>query len=88
MQRRDFLKGSVSVLAASAVIPAWPEETFRASDFDSGPVESLLWIHGSPYLGHSDFKSNFRGLTPEEARQEIIHFRTAEPWRRKILFGI
>lgn len=88
MQRRDFLKGSVAVLAASAVIPAWPKAASGDPDLDCGPVESMLWIHGSPYLGHSDFKRDFRGLTPEEARREIIHFRTAEPWRRKILFRI
>ncbi len=88
MRRRDFLKGSVAVLAASAVVQTWPRASFGAPDLDPGSVESALWIHGSPYLGHSDFRSDFRGLEPEEARREIIHFRTAEPWRRKILFRI
>jgi len=88
MRRRDFLKASAAVVAASAVVPAWPGASFGAPDLDPGSVESALWIHGSPYLGHSDFKGDFRGLKPEEARREIIHFRTAEPWRRKILFRI
>ncbi len=88
MHRREFLKESLAVLAASAVIPAWPEASFGAPGLDPGPADSGLWIHGSPYLGHSDFRRDFRGLTPEEARREIVHFRTAEPWRRMILFRI
>lgn len=88
MQRRDFLKRSFAVLAASAVIPAWPEASFGAPGLDPESVDSMLWIHGSPYIGHSDYRRDFRGLTPEEARREIIHFRTAEPWRRKILFRL
>lgn len=88
MHRREFLKDGFAVLAAAAVIPAWPEASCGAPALDAGPVDSGPWIHGSPYLGHSDFRRDFRGLTPEEARREIVHFRTAEPWRRKILFRI
>lgn len=88
MQRREFFKQSLTVLAASAAIPAWPEASVAAPGLGPGPVDPGLWIHGSPYLGHSDFRRDFRGLTPEEARREIVHFRTAEPWRRKILFRI
>jgi hypothetical protein len=54
----------------------------------SFPRESAIWVHGSPYLGHSDFKRDFRGLSPAEIEQQIAHFRTAEPWRRAILFGL
>lgn len=86
MRRRDFLKGSLAGLAASAILPVWNNDTYGAADPD--PSDSTLWIHGSPYLGHSDFRRDFRGLTPDEARREIIHFRTAEPWRRNILFRI
>ncbi len=88
MLRREFIKDSFAVLAASAVIPAWSEAAFGAPGPAPGPVDAGLWIHGSPYAGHSDFRRDFRGLTPEEARLEIAHFRTAEPWRRKILFRI
>lgn len=84
MRRRDFLKASAAGLAASSVLPSWAKDSFGAA----GPAgsDSSLWIHGSPYLGHSDFRRDFRGLTPEEARSEITHFRTDEPWRRRILF--
>jgi len=84
--RRDFVKGSAVALAASALLPAWTSDV--RDTVDRGHRDSTLWVHGSPYLGHSDFRRDFRGLTPEEARREIVHFRTAEPYRRKILFRI
>ncbi len=86
MRRRDFLKASVAGLAASSLLPGWNMDA-RGSD-DPALTNSALWFHGSPYLGHSDFRRDFRGLTPDEARLEIAHFRTDEPWRRKILFRV
>jgi len=84
MLRRDFIKVTGLGLLALPVL-----------GFDSpGPSppaasrEAAIWIHGSPYLGHSDFKRDFRGLSPAEIRQQITHFRTDEPWRRAILFGL
>jgi hypothetical protein len=84
MLRRDFLKItgmgllSLPVLGFDSLGPSPP----------TASRESVIWIHGSPYLGHSDFKRNFRGLSPDEIKQQIIHFRTDEPWRRAILFGL
>ena len=86
MRRRDFLKASAASLAVSSLLPVWNMDA-RGAD-DRALTDSTLWFHGSPYLGHSDFRRDFRGLTPDEARLEIAHFRTAEPWRRKILFRI
>lgn len=86
MLRRDFLKGSLAGLAASALLPVLNKDTYGADDPELS--DSVLWLHGSPYLGHSDFRRDFRGLTPDKARLEIVHFRTDEPWRRKILFRI
>ena len=83
MLRRDFLKiGGVSLMAM-------PLMRFAASERrPPDKRESALWVHGSPYLGHSDYRKDFRGLSPYEIRKEIIHFRTAEPWRRMILFAL
>lgn len=84
MLRRDFLKIigmgllSLPVLGLDSLGPSPPIAS----------RESAIWIHGSPYLGHSDFKRDFRGLSPDEIKQQIIHFRTDEPWRRAILFGL
>ena len=86
MRRRDFFKASAAGLAASSLLPGWTAKSIAATD--SFGSESALWFHGSPYLGHSDFKRDFRGLTPDEARSEIVHFRTDEPWRRRLLFRI
>ncbi len=86
MRRRDFLCLTGATLAAASVVPVLggaPHSIPRNPQF---PRESSLWIHGSPYLGHSDFRPTLRGLSPEQARLEIAHFRTDEPWRRKILF--
>ena len=83
MLRRDFCKVSGMSLLALPVLrfdlrhPSPP-----------GPRESALWIHGSPYLGHSDYRRDFRGLSADEIKQEIVHFRTAEPWRRMVLFEL
>ena len=84
MLRRDFLKTtgmgllSLPVLGVDSLSPS-PPAVLR---------ESAIWIHGSPYLGHSDFKKDFHGLSPAEIKKQITHFRTAEPWRRAILFGL
>jgi len=84
MLRRDFLKITglglltLPVLGHNSLSPGPPA--------DSGG--SAIWIHGSPYLGHSDFKRDFHGLSPAEIRQEITHFRTDEPWRRAMLFEL
>jgi hypothetical protein len=86
MLRRDFLKIGGGSLAA---LPLMRFTSFEPSE--SSPPEqreSTLWIHGSPYLGHSDYRKDFRGLTPNEIKSEMTHFRTAEPWRRAILFGL
>jgi hypothetical protein len=84
MLRRDFFKLTgmglltLPILGFDSLGPSPP----------AAPRESAIWIHGSPYLGHSDFKGDFHGLSPAEVRQQIIHFRTAEPWRRAILFEL
>ena len=84
MLRRDFVKVTgmglltLPVLGHNSLGPSPP----------AGAGESAIWIHGSPYLGHSDFKRDFRGLSPAEIKQQITHFRTDEPWRRAILFGL
>lgn len=84
MLRRDFLKVAGMGVLASPVLgyhspgPSLPARLGKPT----------IWIHGSPYLGHSDFKRDFRGLSPTEIRQQIVHFRTDEPWRRMILFEL
>jgi hypothetical protein len=84
MRRREFFRVSGMCLLAFPVLrPSWP-----APGGPPGPRESAVWIHGSPYLGHSDFRASFRGLSPEGIKREIVHFRTAEPWRRKVLFAL
>jgi hypothetical protein len=50
--------------------------------------ECELWNQGSPYLGNSDRRSSFHGLSFEEARQQLVHYRTVAPWRRKQLFRL
>jgi hypothetical protein len=84
MLRRDFCKISGMGLLA------WPVLGFDSLDPSPPPAprESALWIHGSPYLGHSDFRKDFRGLSPDEMKFQIVHFRTDEPWRRAILFEL
>jgi len=86
MQRREFCKiGGFGLMA----IPFLPS---RLSGQPQPPVpgkpEQILWIHGSPYLGHSDLRQDFRGLDPTDIRLQIAHFHTAEPWRRKMLFKL
>ncbi len=83
MLRRDFCKISGLCLLALPAL-GWD------SPGPSPPWEreSALWIHGSPYLGNSDYRKDFRGLSPDEIQNEVIHFRTEEPWRRAILFGL
>jgi hypothetical protein len=83
MLRRDFCKVSGMSLLALPVLGFHSLGPNRP-----GPRETGFWVHGSPYLGHSDFKKDFRGLTPDEIHREIIHFRTAEPWRRAVLFRL
>jgi hypothetical protein len=84
MQRRDFLKITGLGLLAFPVL--------EFGSLGPGPPsfsrESAIWIHGSPYLGHSDFKRDFRGLSPAEIKRQIAHFRTDEPWRRAMLFEL
>jgi hypothetical protein len=83
MLRRNFLKiGGTGLMA----VPLLRFTAFQRRPPDRR--ESSLWVHGSPYLGHSDYKRNLRGLSPDEIRQELVHFRTAEPWRRMILFAL
>jgi hypothetical protein len=84
MLRRDFCKISGMGLLA------WPVLGFDSLG-PSPPVAprgSELWIHGSPYLGHSDFRKDFRGHSPDDIQYQIAHFRTDEPWRRAILFEL
>ncbi len=88
MRRRDFLCLTGATLAAASVIPVLSGTSRSDPPKTQSPHETSLWIHGSPYLGHSDLRPDFRGLTPDEARLEIAHFRTDEPWRRKILFQL
>lgn len=84
MLRREFCKVSGICLLAYPAL-SWGR---RDAGGLRGPKEASLWIHGSPYLGHSDFRTSFRGLSPDGIRHEIVHFRTAEPWRRKVLFSL
>ncbi len=88
MRRRDFLCLTGATLAAASAVPALGGILQPVAQTPGSARESSLWIHGSPYLGHSDLRPSLRGLTPEQARLEIAHFRTDEPWRRKILFQI
>jgi len=83
MLRRDFFKLTASSLL---VLPLMKLDNFWVTE--PAQRESSLWIQGSPYLGHSDYRHDFRELTPDEIRHEIVHFRTEEPWRRMILFGL
>jgi len=83
MLRRDFFKLTASSLL---VLPLMKLDNFCVRE--PAQRESSLWIQGSPYLGHSDYRHDFRELTPDEIRHEIVHFRTEEPWRRMILFGL
>jgi hypothetical protein len=83
MLRRDFFKLTATSLL---IFPLMKLENFSLSE--PWQRESSLWIHGSPYLGHSDYRHDFRDLTPDEIKHEIVHFRTEEPWRRMILFGL
>jgi len=83
MLRRDFFKLTG---AGFLVLPLMRLDNFGAEK--PRQKSSSLWIQGSPYLGHSDYRHDFRKLTPDEIRQEIVHFRTEEPWRRMILFGL
>ena len=85
MLRRDFCKISGLCLLALPVL-GW--DSPGPSPSPPWARESALWIHGSPYLAHSDYKKDFRGLSPDEIKNEVIHFRTEEPWRRAILFGL
>jgi len=84
MLRRNFIR----VLGMSLVSLPGLNFMSRGPISPIAPKESSLWIHGSPYLGHSDFKRNFRGLSPAEIKHQITHFRTDEPWRRAILFEL
>jgi hypothetical protein len=83
MLRRDFFKLTASSLL---VLPLMKLNNFSVRK--PAQRESSLWIQGSPYLGHSDYRHDFRELTPDEIKHEIVHFRTEEPWRRMILFGL
>ena len=86
LQRREFCKiGGLGLLTFPFLPTRWSMEPQPSSL--RGP-EQTLWFHGSPYLGHSDFRRDFRGLDPCEIRLQIAHFRTAEPWRRKMLFNL
>lgn len=84
MLRRDFFKITGTCLLSLPVLGF----DFLGPDPSPGPKESSLWIHGSPYLGHSDFRTDFRGLSPAEIKYELAHFRTDEPWRKAILFEL
>jgi hypothetical protein len=83
MQRRDFFKVSGVNAMALGVLKgtAW---AIPGPGFEPSPT----WNHGSPYLGHSDRRPHFRGLTPQQIQHEIAHFRTSEEWRRIMLFGL
>jgi hypothetical protein len=85
MLRREFCINSCLVLAAAAFLRTRASVPCRAEP--PGPEEEP-WIQGSPYLGHADYRLQFRGLPPAEAWKQIVHFRTAEPWRRKRLFKL
>jgi len=86
MLRRDFIKVGGAGLAALPLLSFdSPGDRLTLAPESR---ESTLWIHGSPYAGHADPRSSFRGLTPAEVRAQIVHFRTAEPYRRTILFKL
>jgi len=83
MLRRSFFK-----LTGMGVLSL---PLMRSGIFDGeapGPREALPWNHGSPYVGHADKRPHFRGLAPDQIMHEMAHFRTEEPWRRKIVFGL
>ncbi len=83
MLRRNFFKlTGIGILS----LPMMKSGIFNRKA--PGPHEALPWNHGSPYLGHADMRSSFRGLSPDQVTREMVHFRTAEPWRMKILFGL
>ena len=83
MNRRTFLKtGSLNAVALSMMKwTSWNKP-------ESVQAVSPLWIHGSPYLGHSDLRPHFRGLTPRQIQHELNHFHTTEAWRRVKLFKL
>lgn len=83
MLRRNFIKISGTGLLA---LPFMKLSSFGSKS--PGYRNSSLWIHGSPYLGHADYRKNFRGLSADEIQKELVHFRTADPWRRAILFKL
>jgi len=85
MLRRDFIKVGGAGLAA---LPLLSFDSLGGRPPAPESRESTLWIHGSPYAGHADPRPSFRGLTPAEALAQIVHFRTAEPYRRTILFQL
>jgi hypothetical protein len=85
MRRRNFCKVcGVSLLA----IPFLNHDFTVSSNGAIAAGEAVPWIQGSPYLGHSDCRMDFHGLSLPETLEEITHFRTSEPWRRKILFSL
>ena len=83
MLRRDFMKiGGAGIMALP--LRNWPLPEALAGE----PREEILWIHGSPYARHPGLRSHSGETTPSETWAAIVHFRTAEPYRRRILFGL
>jgi hypothetical protein len=87
MERREFFRIGGLGLLSIPFLPPLGTPLPPQSPVSAKPEETL-WIHGSPYLGHSDFREDFRGLDSASIRLQIVHFRTAEPWRRKMLFNL
>ena len=85
MLRREFCK----IFGLSCMALPFAGHSFSRNIRSRQAItESEPWFHGSPYLGHSDRRISLHGLTQGQVWQEIVHFRTAEPWRQRILFKI
>ncbi len=87
MQRRDFIIYSGIAIAGATTTAPFSLSHSSGEAFPKRPNRDC-WTHGSPYLGHSDQRPGFRGLKPEQIRHELIHFHTAEPWRKTLLFRL
>ena len=90
MDRREFLKASSVGLGILAfpLVKSHPPCLTPQEPSPSLKTPDALRISGSPYLGHSDYRKHFRGLSLQEIHREIVHFRTEEPWRRILLFEV
>ena len=53
-----------------------------------GKRDATFDINPPDYRIREEVYRDFRGLSANEIKLEIAHFRTAEPWRRIVLFEL